>query len=334
MTRPPSSPVRRWGECLKRVPGLRRCVRQSKWFLFKLLWLPRILAAVFRNLLRRDVVLYDAYGVFRRGRLLPSNWGDDLNSSFFGAVARRKMVPVPPYAHLFPFRRHLLIGSTLNWSILDHAVVYGTGVIDPRAPIRGTPARIVSVRGPLTRDVLLAHGIPCPPRYGDPALLLPLFHAPVKRPDGPVSLIPHVDTGDSPVLDALLAAGCRRIDMRAPARWTDIPDQIASSSLVLSESLHGLVVAEAYRVPCVWVEFVPHDASSLPSASTTDWSFKFRDFYASVGKPDAAPVRLFESQTLPDLDALRAAWTPAEIDFRKLLDLFPFPLAVPPRFPD
>ena len=37
--------------------------------------------------------------------------------------------------------------------------------------------------------------------------------------------------------------------------WTDIVDAICSAKFVVSESLHGLIVAEAYGIPNAWVEF-------------------------------------------------------------------------------
>ena len=52
--------------------------------------------------------------------------------------------------------------------------------------------------------------------------------------------------------------------------WTDIIDSIAGSEFVVSESLHGLIVAEAYGVPSVWVELTEHPDW---------WSFKYNDFY-------------------------------------------------------
>lgn len=314
---------------LRRFPRLRHAWHSIRRFWRRVFWAPWIFANVLRRRLRHDVVLYDGYGPYRGWTLLRENWGDDLNSTFFSAVTDMKMVPIPHAAWSFPVRKNLLVGSILNWSDLNGAEVYGSGIIDPGQPVHGVPRRIRGVRGPLTRDVLLARGIDCPAAYGDPALLLPLFYSPRRNPDGPVAIVPHVNTGDCPAVRALLARGCRLVDMRSPARWQDIPDQIAGSSLVLSESLHGLIVSEAYRVPCVWVEFIPHGNVG----STGDWGFKFRDFYASIGKNAEAPMRLFDGGKLPDFGALLAAWRPGRFDFRDLAARCPFPFAVPPRFP-
>ena len=312
---------------LKRFPRLRRAWHAIRRTARRFFWAPWLCANALRRHFRHDVVLYDGYGPYRGWKLLPENWGDDLNYTFFSEITGMKMIPVPHTAWSFPVHRHLLIGSILNWSDLNGADVYGSGIIDPGQPVHGVPRRIYGVRGPLTRDVLLARGIDCPPAYGDPALLLPLFYSPPRNPDGPVVVVPHVNTDDSPALQALLARGCRRVDMRTPPRWQDVPDQIAGASLVLSESLHGLIVAEAYRVPCVWVEFIPHGHFD----STRDWSFKFRDFFASIGKCGATPLQLFAMRELPDFGTLRAAWTPARFNPMDLASRFPFPFSVPPR---
>lgn len=319
-------------ERLKAIPSVHRAGIAVKLKARKAFWAPWILF----NLLRgQNVVIYDGYGPYRGWRLLPSNWGDDLNCFFFGAVTPLKMVPIPPSAYSFPVRHHLLIGSILNWSNLDRAVVFGSGIIDPDGPVRGHPLRIHSVRGPLTRDVLLRHGIDCPECYGDPALLLPLFHRPERKPDGPVVLVPHADTVATPAFRSLARnLDADVVDMARFGCWTDVIDRIAGASLVLSESLHGLIVAETYRVPSVWVEFVPHVPEALRTPSTRDWTFKFRDFYASVGKTVSAPLRLFEASAPPDPAILARNWTPAEIDFREQLSHFPFPLSVKAHVPD
>jgi len=54
------------------------------------------------------------------------------------------------------------------------ALVYGSGIRDIQQNIKG--GIIKCVRGPLTRKRLIEIGCNCPPVYGDPALLLPLYY--------------------------------------------------------------------------------------------------------------------------------------------------------------
>ena len=59
---------------------------------------------------------------------------------------------------------------------MDNKIVYGTGAMNPNWKIIGKPNKIISVRGPKTRQVFVSNGIYCPECYGDPVLLLPVFY--------------------------------------------------------------------------------------------------------------------------------------------------------------
>ncbi|MBQ7665296.1 MAG: polysaccharide pyruvyl transferase family protein [Synergistaceae bacterium] len=191
--------------------------------------------------------------------------------------------------------------------------------------IKGIPEEIISVRGPKTRHVLIQHGINCPEHYGDPVLLLPLFYTPHSVNRDYVSIIPNIGTFKefNPVTDELERKhGCRLINMTRYDNWTDIVDMIAGSSFVLSESLHGLIVAETYNIPCLWVEFTNHNTPRFNYVD--DWSFKFHDFYESIGKYDMKSMKLYEGYDFDDLMKLKASWKPGIIDYEKLLSYFPF----------
>jgi hypothetical protein len=161
----------------------------------------------------------------------------------------------------------LAIGSIIRFAT-RHAV-WGSGAM--RMTDKPSPkARYLAVRGPLTRDVVRAAGGDCPEVYGDPALLLPLFHnAPVEQ-KYELGVVPHYrDT------EALTCAKLSGLPIAWPlhANPLAVVDRIRSCKAIISSSLHGIIVAHAYGIPAAW----------LYSPRLNGDGTKFRDYAASVG---------------------------------------------------
>ena len=69
-------------------------------------------------------------------------------------------------------------------------IVYGSGIRDRKQNIR--PGHIQIVRGPRTKKRLQEIGCYCPPNYGDPGLLLPLYYNPFIKKTHKLGIIPHI----------------------------------------------------------------------------------------------------------------------------------------------
>ena len=127
---------------------------------------------------------------------------------------------------------------------------------------------IRSVRGPVTRAGLIANGYTCPDIYGDPAILMPLIYSPTDRTKKKEYIvIPNhaVETGADYELSAITS------DYKA------FINQIVQANLVISSSLHGIILAEAYGVPAI---LLGNDSLSL---------LKYQDWYQSTGR-DTFPI--------------------------------------------
>ena len=155
-------------------------------------------------------------------------------------------------------------GSTIRFAGPD-TTVWGAGHIqqgdhsDPRASY-------VAVRGPLTREMVLADGGTCPELYGDPASCLPFVYTPKIPRDRRPALVPHyVDLG-------IARERIPDIDMKVVSPLTDdvegFIDEVAYAPFVISSSLHGCLIPLAYGVPVCWAEF---------SDGVIGSGFKFRD---------------------------------------------------------
>lgn len=215
----------------------------------------------------------------KRGKITNNNWGDDINVYLFETISDYKIVPQNK-SYLFkwfPLKNYAFIGSIICSSTNTMSRVWGTGLIDDVVNIKKMPSIFYSVRGPLTRQVLLKNGVDCPEKYGDPALLISRYYRPSVEKKYDLGLILHYVDEDNCIVkefcmkhpDVLL------IKMRGYSHWHDIPDQICSCKRVASTSLHGLIVSDSYQIPNLWIKL---------SDKINGGSFKYYDYLLSVNR--------------------------------------------------
>jgi pyruvyltransferase len=234
------------------------------------------------------------------------NFGDALTPWLIRKITGRPPRFVVPED---PRTKYLVTGSIMRWAGAA-SIVWGAGVLDRDDPV-SPRARILAVRGPLTRARALECGADCPETFGDPALLLPRFHAPPPGQRAGVGIVPHFS--DWPrLVRRRLPAGVHLIDVQAPVER--VIDAVASCELVASSSLHGLIVAHAYGVPAAWLKF-----RDLPSGDDS----KFRDYFLSIGREPPQPLWTDFDQVAPEL-VVRAAVLPRGVDTGPLWRACPF----------
>lgn len=161
------------------------------------------------------------------------------------------------------------IGSILGF-IRQDAVVWGSGILSAdwayRLYAKHSNLDIRAVRGPNTAKVLRSIGKNVPEIYGDPAILMPDIYQPAPmQKQYPISFIPHF-SDKTPI-----PSGVHRIEIQT-RDYQHVIDQIASSQLVISSSLHGVILAETYGVPAV---LLLHEYQNC---------FKYEDWYLSTGR--------------------------------------------------
>ena len=208
--------------------------------------------------------------VWRRGRVVPAYWwdghpnfGDDLTPWLLPAYG---VVPV----HRMPQQALLAgVGSVLEF--LPHefdGVIWGSGLMGD-APHPLPHARVLAVRGPLTRDRIGAAGTIA---FGDPGLLVSRrMHRPTAR--WAVGFVPHGHHRSHPGFAVLAATtpGSRVVNVHESARRA--VREIAACRVIVTTSLHGLVTADAFGIPAVWTSLDP---------PLSGGDFKFRDYESAV----------------------------------------------------
>lgn len=261
------------------------------------------------------------------GEIIPQNWGDDLNAHFLSPLLSRKLFFCPPSSKQ---TKHQFIGSIIFPNTQNQKlIIWGSGLLNPKdCPGKSgfENQTFLAVRGPLTRKVLTQNGINCPEVYGDPALLLPRFFdytPPPKEKRRGVGIVSawweHKNPAFFKFMKKVEASDARRIKTRGYKDWRDFIREICNSEFVISSSLHGVIVAEAYKIPCLWVIFSPKQQNE-------DHYFKYWDFYQSIGKNIPKPLLVNENTTLDELREIASRWTPGEINTDALVAACPFPL--------
>lgn len=250
--------------------------------------------------------------------VIRNNWGDKLNP-WMGAHLSRQRVIHRADIYQFPARPvHYWIGSHLATGCADpNGIVWGAGCISQSVPLTGGPREIRAVRGWLSNERLKEAGLPAPDVVGDAALLLPRLYKPKRNLERrSLGIIPHCYEWDEPFyMKTRQWEDVRVIDISGGIE--DVIEEIVSCDRIISSSLHGIICADAYGVPALWLH-----ASDKPVGD----GFKFRDYFSSVGRPDHAPIqvtpgteraeledRFFEYRIEIDLDAL---WNACPVPLR------------------
>lgn len=247
------------------------------------------------------------------------NWGDDINIRMIEDISNLKVLIVNA-SHIYPRiarKVYCCIGSVLGHCNVGKISVWGTGFISEDDQMWRLPERVYSVRGPLTRKKLLEQGIDCPAVYGDPALLVSKYYHPKVEKRYKYGIIPHYSDESNAIIKAMSKRpDVLVISMQTYCHWHDIPDAVCSCEMIVSSSLHGIIVSDSYGIPNVWARF---------SDRLYGGNFKFLDYLESVDRDLREPIVIKGSS---DLDAVLndvSLFTVANnIDFDVIYEACPF----------
>lgn len=171
-----------------------------------------------------------------------------------------------------------VVGSILD-DYDDHHpnfTILGAGLLRATRKRFHQGVRIRALRGKKTKDCLglqMRHDIV----LGDPGLLvarvLPMTVS--NDLDKPIAVVPHWTHFESPRLDAYRSNPRFKI-LNPHCCPQHIAREICSSSCVVSESLHALIIADSYGVPNIRMKF---DDDQI---DTSD--FKYEDYYSAIDR--------------------------------------------------
>lgn len=236
------------------------------------------------------------------------NFGDVLSPVIVDWMLKQKGLSLES-----PTKKHYAflssLGSILFYKPYLKKTMWGSGSFDrnPYTKLNKFFAKvdIRCLRGPLTEKHFLKAGVIKKPLgvYGDPGILMPLVYPCNVEKKYEFSVIPHwkekIDTK------------YHLISMKT-RDWKKTIEEICASKLVISSSLHGIIIAEAYGVPAIW----------LHNDESDQGEFKYFDYYLSTGRRNPIKVASIEEGlalkevAIPDLSNLKS----------NLLESFPYDL--------
>lgn len=217
------------------------------------------------------------WGKFR-GNLIRVHWGRSLHN--FGDCLQpcilRHYGLTPVYATSQKNSDIILEGSIMQTIPADYkGIILGTGNCH-ETPLYHFPyARISGVRGALTMRNIAWDGNP-EIILGDPGLLMPLVYPCKKAPQYDIGIIPHFVDKKRPEILSMVknTPGKRLLIIDVLAHPKIVCRQMNLCKCIISSSLHGLILADAYDIPNVRFKI-----NETQPEAWYDW--KFDDYYSS-----------------------------------------------------
>lgn len=177
----------------------------------------------------------------------------------------------------------LLVGSLLD-IVKDNDIICGIGSNKPNFVLEANGTmKFLMVRGPLTRFQI--KNVEVPKIYGDPALLLPFMYYPKIDKKKKVGIIPHY-------VDKKYFQKDQIIDIEQD--YKTFIDQILECDEIISSSLHGIIIAEAYGIPCKWISY---------GNEIEGGEFKYQDYFLGTNRKIQKQHTILDK--IPDLKEIQ-----------------------------
>ena len=240
------------------------------------------------------------------------NIGDTLSPVICNYLLEKKGInaerSVKKTKHLYA------LGSVIGHKEFD-ATIWGSGIIGlTRIPSIVNNSKYIqydirALRGPLSKEIMKSAGYNvegC--ALGDPGVLMPLIYSPSHRNKKyKYTVIVHHE------MESVRNVKSEHFLSVKTKDYKGFISQILESEVVISSSLHGIILAESYGIPAVFL---------MQGKEVENQMFKYYDWYYSTERYNVTVARTIEEaktmkpMDLPELTEMRES----------LLNSFPYDL--------
>lgn len=198
---------------------------------------------------------------------------------------------------------HKLRQKAWNYFKPNPLYVWGTGFMNYRegenAQFRFRNMKFLALRGNLTKQkVEKILGKEIDVTLGDGGLLAERWIGNNIIKKYSVGIIPHFREQDSPLLGGLRNAYSDSIIINLRNDPTEVVKQIASCEVIMSSSLHGLIVSDSFHIPNVHIKLYDYGERMYGDG------YKFEDYYSSFSKKDE-PILISEKKRWPKVTDIK-----------------------------
>ena len=233
-----------------------------------------------------------------------NNWGDKVNPYLVEKLTGTKVISSNSIYNFLAKPELLGIGSIIVGDLSNY-VIWGSGIISEKTELLTKPKEILALRGHNTLRKIKEVGGNCEV-FGDPVLLFPeIFSQSQVVKKYKYGIVPHFKDKQSigiQKIASLQNPEIKIIDIQSGIEEFVI--DILSCESILSSSLHGLILAEAYGIPTCRVVF---------SEKLLGGDFKFYDYYSGVGISTMETVFLHDD--ISDLNKILAKCSLKDLRF-------------------
>lgn len=243
------------------------------------------------------------------------NFGDALNPILIKELSNKKSYDYKNIINVMNKPVYSVIGSILDNKNINNLEIWGSGFMFENGKFQTLPKKVYAVRGPLTRELILKQGVNCPEVYGDPGLLVSKIYNPNYKKKYKLGIVAHyVDKDNKYILNLKKKYKEEILLIDVEDSFENFIDKVKKCEFIASSSLHGVITADAYDIPSLWIKL---------SNKVKGGNFKYRDYMLSVNRKQMDPLIVNKEYRLVELIDKFNSYN-IDIDLEKLLLACPF----------
>jgi len=214
-------------------------------------------------------------------RPFPGNFGDWLSPLIVGNYTENKIVhqSVSRVAK----KDHIIGLGSIGRFIKSNSIVVGTGISTDDLELNKN-AKYVSVRGPITAEVVKKSGGPSVDSFGDPGILLSRI-IPITRgvTNGRIAFVRHFTHLELPIVKQ---ANMDELDVLVghPDEIRALLEALNTYDVVVTSAMHIYIACQSYGIPCALITFAGFEDAVHGTG------IKYRDYSMGVGLPAINPT--------------------------------------------